>query len=124
MNERIRRLLERARWDLGDALTERNVGVKRQMRDRARMSVKLARVLLHSEIREAKAAVPSCLKLLDNGQPCGDEGRMCDVCFDEAAAEHSYLRNVPRHAVFNDQAAIDERNQELRDSGRGHLVRS
>lgn len=65
---------------------------------------------------------PSCQNLLDNDQPCGDEGRMCAPCFAEAVAEHAYLRGQPRHAVFNDQAAIDERNQELRDAGRGHLV--
>lgn len=64
----------------------------------------------------------ACLNLLDNGQPCGDEGRMCDPCFDAAAREHAYLRHVPRHTVFNDAQAIEERNQELRDAGRGHLV--
>lgn len=58
----------------------------------------------------------------DRGTPCGDEGRMCDTCSDEAAAEHAYLRYVPRHAVFNDAQAIAERNAELRDCGRGHLV--
>lgn len=58
----------------------------------------------------------------DRGTPCGDEGRMCDPCFDEAAAEHAYLRGQPRHAVFNDAQAVEERNQELRDCGRGHLV--
>lgn len=65
----------------------------------------------------------SCQNVIDNhGNTCGDEGRMCEPCFDEAVADHAYLRNVPRHAVFNDQAAIDERNQELRDAGRWHLV--
>lgn len=65
----------------------------------------------------------SCENVIDDhGNPCGDEGRACDACFDEAVAEHSYLRGAPRHAVFNDAQAIDERNQELRDAGRGHLV--
>lgn len=122
MSERIRRLLERARWDLDDALTERNVGVKRQMRDRARMSVKLARLLLHSEIREAKAAVPSCLNLLDNGQPCGDEGRMCAACSDEAMREHSWMRGRSKGACTGVMSEQDK--QDLRDGGRGHLVRS
>lgn len=58
----------------------------------------------------------------DRGTPCGDEGRMCESCQTEAVADHAYLRGQPRHAVFNDQQAIDERNQELRDAGRGHLV--
>lgn len=51
-----------------------------------------------------------------------DEGHMCDKHGAEAMAEHAYLRGVPRHQVFNDAAAIEERNQELRDSGRGHLI--
>jgi hypothetical protein len=54
---------------------------------------------------------------------CGcDEGRYCDRHFAEAMAEHAYLRGVPRHAVFNDEEAQEERNQALIDAGRGHLV--
>ena len=117
-SERIARLLERARWDLEDALSERNAPLKAELRQRARSNVKLARILLHAEIREAKA----CANLLDNDQRCGDEGRMCDSCFDEAAKDYEYLRGAPRHSVFNDALAIEERNQDLRDSGRGHLV--
>lgn len=125
MNKRIRALLERARWDLDDALTERNVSVKMQLRNRARQGVKLARIIQHFEIREAKAAaaVTGCQNVInDRGTPCGDEGRMCESCQADAMADHAYLRGLPRHAVFNDQQATDERNQELRDAGRGHLV--
>lgn len=38
--------------------------------------------------------------------------------------DHEYLRDIPRYAVFlNDPDAKEEFNQELRDAGRGHLVR-
>lgn len=52
---------------------------------------------------------------------CG-ETRTCDKHAAEAMADHAYLRGAPRHTVFNDQQAKDERDQELRDAGRGHLV--
>lgn len=51
-----------------------------------------------------------------------DDGRYCDKHRAEAEADHAYLKHVPRHAVFNDAEAVEERNQELRDSGRGHRV--
>lgn len=54
---------------------------------------------------------------------CGDEGQMCDRHFAEAMADHAYLRNVPRHQVCGDAQSEQERNQELIDAGRGHLVR-
>lgn len=51
---------------------------------------------------------------------CGcDEGRYCDAHFQQALAEHAYLRNVPRHQVFGDAQAQEERDQELIDAGRG-----
>lgn len=53
-----------------------------------------------------------------------DEGRWCDKHHAEAMKEHEYLRDIPRYAVFlNDPEAREEFNQELRDAGRGHLVR-
>jgi hypothetical protein len=52
-----------------------------------------------------------------------EDGGYCDKHYAEAEAEFAYLRNVPRHQVYDDQQAKDERNQELRDAGRGHLVR-
>lgn len=76
----------------------------------------------------ARAAPPKFIRFAcenvidDHGNPCGDEGRACESCQADAMADHAYLRGQPRHAVFNDQAAIDERNQDLRDAGRGHLV--
>jgi hypothetical protein len=53
---------------------------------------------------------------------CCEDGRMCDKHMAEAEADHAYLKHVPRHQVFNDAQAVEERNQELRDCGRGHLV--
>lgn len=52
---------------------------------------------------------------------CND-GKYCDKHRAEAEADHAYLKHVPRHAVFNDAEAVEERNQELRDSCRGHRV--
>lgn len=64
-----------------------------------------------------------CENVIDDyGNPCGDEGRACESCQADAMAAHAYLRGKARHSVFNDQQAIEERNQELRDGGRGHLV--
>lgn len=51
-----------------------------------------------------------------------DEGHYCDRHFEEASADHAYLRGLPRHAVFDDAQAREERDQELRDAGRGHSV--
>jgi hypothetical protein len=56
----------------------------------------------------------------DEQQACDcDEGRMCDTHFQQALAEHAYLRHVPRHQVFGDAQAQEERDQELIDAGRG-----
>lgn len=51
-----------------------------------------------------------------------DEDHMCDAHRAEAMAEHAYLRNVPRHQIYTDAQAEQERNDELRSAGRGHLV--
>lgn len=58
----------------------------------------------------------------EHGARCGDEGLLCDFCFAAEMADHVHLRDVSRHQIFNDQQAIDERNRELRDAGRAHLV--
>ncbi len=42
----------------------------------------------------------------------------CDRHMREAEAEHAWLRGLPRHAVFDDAQAREEREQELRDAGR------
>lgn len=55
-------------------------------------------------------------------QKCND-GFWCDKHHAEALAEHAYLRDIPRYAVINDAESRAEFNQELRDAGRGHLVR-
>lgn len=50
-----------------------------------------------------------------------DEGQMCDKHTAEAIREHSWMRRVPRSAVTG---VMDEsEKQQLRDAGRGHLVR-
>jgi hypothetical protein len=54
---------------------------------------------------------------------CGDEGHLCEKHEAEAMAEHAYLRNVPRSAVFGGGMSESEK-QELRHAGRGHLVQS
>jgi hypothetical protein len=47
---------------------------------------------------------------------------MCDACWERTRAEHAYLRNVPRFEVYGDAQAEQEREQELRDAGRGSVV--
>lgn len=69
-----------------------------------------------------------CPNDLPNGQPCGDEGHLCDACQIEAEQAHTYLKYLPRHAVFGnaggstDAATTDRMRQDLIDAGRGHLV--
>jgi hypothetical protein len=65
---------------------------------------------------------PDCRSLEKCGEGRLSEGRMCDKHAAEAQADHEYLRGAPRHTVFNDAQAVEERNQELIDAGRGHLV--
>lgn len=68
---------------------------------------------------------PVCfLPLEDNehGALCGDEGRLCDKCFAEAVAEHSWMRNVSRGAATGVMSEQDK--QDLRDAGKGHKVRA
>lgn len=77
-------------------------------------------------VRDAAVDALTCKRPLEeneHGALCGDEGRLCYICAAAAQAEHAYLRGQPRHAVFDDAQAHEERNQELRDAGRGHLVR-
>lgn len=52
---------------------------------------------------------------------CQNSEKPCDACWERTRAEHAYLRNVPRHQIYTDAQAEQERNQELRDAGR--LVR-
>lgn len=52
---------------------------------------------------------------LENGNDCGDEGRLCKGCMARAAAKWSWLRHVPKYAVM---PVDDEYYQELRDAGR------
>jgi hypothetical protein len=67
----------------------------------------------------------SCVRPLEDnehGALCGDEGRLCDICFAEAMAEHAWMRNVSIGAVTGVMSEQDK--QDLRDAGRGHLVQS
>lgn len=77
------------------------------------------------------AICPRCDALVDTDDDpefYRDDGEACEACRDradaQAMADHAYLRGLPRHAVFNDAQAQEERDQELRDAGRGHLVKS
>ncbi len=47
---------------------------------------------------------------------CGDEGRLCDACSDKAAKDHRPWCNGPMEGT-------PEYDQQLRDAGRGHLIR-
>lgn len=55
--------------------------------------------------------------------PCGcdDEGRMCEEHANEAMREHAWMRGRPLSVVTG--VLSDEQKQDLRDAGRGHLVR-
>lgn len=52
-----------------------------------------------------------------------EDGEYCDFHFQAAVREMAYLMRVPRHAVMDDAQAREERDQELRNAGRRHLVR-
>lgn len=85
--------------------------------DRGDLFYKIGRI-----IGEARAAVTGCANRLDSGQPCGDEGRMCEKCEAEAMAEHSWMRGRSQGTCTGVMSEQDK--QDLRDAGRGHLVRS
>ena len=58
----------------------------------------------------------NCANLMENGQPCGDEGGYCDECFLKAMQDHAWLKNVSKYAAG---APIDEAWEvEMRDAGR------
>jgi hypothetical protein len=57
----------------------------------------------------------SCQNTLENGNPCGDEGELCESCQDEAAKEWSWLFRVPKYAVMPEDA---EYYEILKDAGR------
>lgn len=58
----------------------------------------------------------NCTNLLDNGNPCGDEGEICDSCFHDAVTGHSWLRNISWGALTGKLSEKDK--QDLRDAGR------
>jgi len=63
-----------------------------------------------------------CQNVIDDyGNPCGDEGRVCEDCMEANMREHAYLRGMPRYLVIDDQQSRDELAQELRDAGRAYL---
>jgi hypothetical protein len=57
----------------------------------------------------------SCPNRLENGQECGDEGRLCEACAEQEMRDHAYLANVSKYAVM---PIDDGYYQELRDAGR------
>ena len=50
-----------------------------------------------------------------------DEGQMCDKHTAEAIREHNWMRGKPLSAVTGVMDEADK--QDMRDAGRGHLVR-
>ena len=66
------------------------------------------------DVIEVLAERTACAPL-DDGRPCGDEGELCAACSERAAAEWSWLRDVPKYAVM---PVDDEYREQLRDAGR------
>lgn len=62
-----------------------------------------------------------CTNLTEDARECGDEGILCDTCFEREMKDHEYLRHAPR--TFGPPPDVRADDQELRDAGRGHLVR-
>lgn len=79
--------------------------------------------LLHSLRCQSVRLAGHCARCLVKCT-CDEEGErpMCDACWERTRAEHAYLRNVPRFEVYGDAQAEQEREQELRDAGRGSVV--
>ena len=62
----------------------------------------------------------ACSDLGTDGRAVCDEGLYCEKHYQEAAAEHAYLANVPQSYVTGKYS--DEERQDLIDAGRGHLL--
>ena len=63
----------------------------------------------------------NCSNLTEDGRECGDEGILCDPCFQREMREHSWMRGVSLGAVTGKQSEQDK--IDLRNAGRGHLVK-
>ena len=56
----------------------------------------------------------NCANVIDDyGNPCGDEGRLCDACEANVMAEHAWLRGTQ---------SPDQERQDMIDAGREHLL--
>jgi hypothetical protein len=62
-----------------------------------------------------------CTNLTENGELCGESGVYCDPCFQREIQEHLWMRGVSLGAVTGKQSEQDK--IDLRDAGRGHLVK-
>lgn len=58
-----------------------------------------------------------CSNVIDeeHGTPCGDEGRLCDVCQDAHYQEYAWMARCRPQTRQQDE-------QDIRDAGRGHLL--
>ena len=58
-------------------------------------------------------------------KPVEAPSELCGECFEREAQakEFAYVRHVPRYLVADDAEARDEYEREMRDAGRGHLLR-
>lgn len=63
-----------------------------------------------------------CGHFLDDGEgeACGDEGRLCEICLADCEKEHAWMRGQSKGACTGVMSEQDK--QDLRDAGRGHLV--
>jgi hypothetical protein len=69
----------------------------------------------------AKGQFFECGRFLEDSETrCGDEGRRCEICEEEAMKEHAWMRGKSQGACTG--VLSEEEKQELRDAGRGHLV--
>lgn len=62
-----------------------------------------------------------CSDLGTDGRAVCDEGLYCEKHYQEAAAEHAWMAGRPLSDVTG--VLSEEQEQDLRDAGRGHLIR-
>ncbi len=62
----------------------------------------------------------NCTNLTEDGQECGDEGVLCDACFEQDIRDHLWMRGLSYGAITGRMSAEDE--QDVRDAGRSHLL--
>jgi hypothetical protein len=112
----MRRLRAAERADY-QVMLERTPGYADMLERDHEIEIELERM---QDLEEA-AYLRGCNDLGSGGRAVCDEGHYCERHYREAEADHAYLRGVPRSAVMGELS--DEQVQDLRDAGRGHLVR-